>query len=86
MQGVVPLATKVSGCVDHIEPGVSGFFLDGADTRSIVAGFETIAAVDLELWRSMSRTVTTYAAKNFGMDAVGDRYIALYRQLTGVAR
>ena len=85
-QGVVPLATQVSGCVDHIEPGVTGFFLRGVDTRSIVAGLEAIAGVDLEHWRTMSGTVKAYAARNFGMDAVGDRYIALYRQLTGLVR
>ena len=82
MQGVVPLATRVSGCIDHIVPGRTGYFLEGVDTGSIAGGIEAIARVGKDQWTEMSERVKAYAAATFTMEAVGARYEALYRDLT----
>jgi glycosyltransferase involved in cell wall biosynthesis len=81
LHGVVPVATRVSGCVDHIAAGVSGFFLDGVDDRALQAGLTRILATDIETWKMMSRNARAHAAAQFDIQHVAGRYQTLYRGL-----
>lgn len=79
--GVVPVATRVSGCVDHIKPGETGYFLDGVDLDSLVQALRFVASVDFDQWYAMSQTVRDYALRHFDIQQVADQYITLYREL-----
>lgn len=79
--GVVPVTTKVSGCVDHIKAGVSGFFFDGVEQRSLLDGLHQLEQVTGEHWQAMSRTVRDYAYARFDIDKVVTAYIELYQRL-----
>ena len=82
-QGVVPVATRVSGCIDHIEDGVNGFFLEGTDSESLTQGLERVGDVSLEEWRKMSRATMDYARSRFDMKVVGAAYRGIYDRLAG---
>lgn len=79
--GVVPVTTKVSGCIDHIIPGVSGFFFDGVEQCSLLNGLRHLDQVTIEEWQAMSQRVKDYAYAHFDIDKVVDAYIKLYEQL-----
>jgi glycosyltransferase involved in cell wall biosynthesis len=79
--GVVPVATRVSGCIDHIIPGVTGFYLEGTDHDSLVTGLKQVAEVQFEDWLAMSQNVQTYAYERFDMQNVVQSYLALYADL-----
>ena len=80
-QGVVPLTTRVSGCVDHIKPGENGFFFDGVDKESMCAGLIAIAGVPVMQWSELSRRAADYAREHFDIAVVRDRYRSLYAEL-----
>lgn len=80
--GVVPVATRVSGCIDHIKPGETGYFLDGVDLDSLVQALRFVANVEYDQWYAMSQTVRDYALRHFDIQQVADQYIALYRELS----
>ncbi len=79
--GVVPVATRVSGCVDHIEHKVTGYFLKGTDEGSIEDGLRLIAGTEESQWARMSENVRQYAASRFAMASVGEQYQQLYASL-----
>lgn len=79
--GVVPLTTKVSGCVDHIQEGVTGFFFNGVDHRSLTMGLQEIENVSRDQWQVLSENVRTYAYTRFDINQVGGAYADLYRRL-----
>lgn len=79
--GVVPVTTKVSGCVDHILPGTTGFFFEGVDYSSLMHGLVQIGRVPVEQWRQMSRTVKSYAYERFDIAKVMNAYVELYGRL-----
>jgi glycosyltransferase involved in cell wall biosynthesis len=79
--GVVPIATKISGFVDHIVPGQNGFFFDGTDHSSLVKGLEMIEAIPADRWSAISRSAEEYAKKHFEFDAVCRQYLTLYADL-----
>jgi glycosyltransferase involved in cell wall biosynthesis len=79
--GVVPVATRVSGCVDHIEHKVTGYFLNGTDEASIEDGLRLIANTEKGQWARMSENVRQYAASRFAMTSVAEQYQQLYASL-----
>jgi glycosyltransferase involved in cell wall biosynthesis len=79
--GVVPVTTRVSGCVDHIRHGENGFFLEGTDEKSLADGLRLAATVSTGQWRRMSDAARRLAADQFDMSSVAGAYRALYRQL-----
>lgn len=80
-QGVVPLTTRVSGCIDHIKDGENGFFFDGVDRESLRAGLIAIAGVPVARWSELSRRAADYAREHFDIAVVRDRYRSLYAEL-----
>lgn len=79
--GVVPVTTRVSGCVDHIVDGVNGFFLDGTDVGSIKRTLEKVVNLDVQSWQRISAQTRTHAQQNFSIEDVATRYTALYERL-----
>jgi glycosyltransferase involved in cell wall biosynthesis len=84
-QGVVPVATRVSGCVDHIRPGETGYFLEGVDRASLVEGLRRIEATAPEAWAEMSERALRHARAEFDMRNVALSYRSLYRSLSAGA-
>jgi glycosyltransferase involved in cell wall biosynthesis len=84
-QGVVPVATRVSGCVDHIFPGETGFFLEGFDQASIEDGLRLVSKVTPQAWAEMSRRARSYARARFDIKVVTANYQDLYRSLASEA-
>ena len=80
--GVVPITTRVSGCVDHIRGGITGFFFEGTDQEDIESGLETIAHVEPHQWRALSDNVTEHARQNFDIAKVVEEYRGLYSELS----
>jgi len=79
--GVVPLTTRVSGCVDHIQDGVTGYFFDGVDDASLRRGLVGLTTVAAEQWKKMSERVSQHARRHFDMEAVAGCYRQLYDTL-----
>jgi glycosyltransferase involved in cell wall biosynthesis len=79
--GVVPVATRVSGCVDHIVPYETGIFLDGVDDASLASGLRAIGTLPYRQWEEMSARVQSYARERFDIRAVARSYSQLYRRL-----
>ena len=79
--GVVPIASKISGFVDHIVPGHNGFFFDGIDHSSLVQGLEMIASIPADRWRVISASAQEYAKARFDINAVCSEYLTLYAGL-----
>ena len=79
--GVVPVTTRVSGCVDHIVPGRTGFFLEGVDDSSLQAGLRQIGSRSPADWRAMSIPVGDHARAHFEIGKVVERYRDLYQSL-----
>jgi glycosyltransferase involved in cell wall biosynthesis len=84
--GVVPVATRVSGCIDHITPGVTGFYFEGTDHENLVTGLRQLAEVQIEDWLAMSRNVQIYAYERFDIQNVVQSYLALYAALARTGR
>ena len=80
-RGVAPVAARVSGCVDYIDPGRNGFFLDGVDEASIVEGLRRAARTPIETWEQWSRAASKLADSEFSMESVVLKYKMLYRDL-----
>jgi len=81
--GVVPITTRVSGCIDHIVPGETGFFFDGTDVGSLQRGLETIQSISLNQWQQMSQRVAKYVKDRFDIGDVAASYSTLYVNLLG---
>ncbi len=79
--GVVPIVTKVSGCVDHIKDGETGFFFDSLAVEDLQKTIERATQVSPEQWQEMSERVAVYAEKHFALDSVAKQYQQLYREL-----
>ncbi len=79
--GVVPITTRVSGCVDHIEPGVDGLFMTGVDAGSLSATLQGIADIDTESWLRMSKAAQAKSQSRFDLDVIGSAYRQLYAEL-----
>jgi glycosyltransferase involved in cell wall biosynthesis len=77
-QGVVPLATRVSGCIDHIVDGRNGFFLTGSGEDEIAEGLERAASVTVEEWSALSEQARTHALDRFAIGRVVEAYRDLY--------
>ena len=84
--GVVPIAAKISGFVDHIVPGYNGFFFDGTDHSSLVNGLEMISRIPTDRWCAISSSAQEYAKKRFDLSAVCREYLALYAELASTRR
>jgi glycosyltransferase involved in cell wall biosynthesis len=82
--GVVPLTTKVSGCVDHIEPGKNGFLIAGYDEASILAALQNSLDVSRKEWLMLSQNASSYADDTFSIDTVARAYERLYGQIASV--
>jgi len=78
VRGVVPVTTRVSGCVDHITPNENGLFLDGVDRASLHAGLSVLTSLPVQEWSRLSNAASDYARVRFDMDSVRDQYRALY--------
>ena len=84
--GVVPIATRMSGFVDHIVPGHTGFFFDGIDRPSLVHGLRMISSLPTEQWCRISASVRDYARRRFDLGVVCSEYLALYASLSSKRR
>jgi len=84
--GVVPIATRVSGCIDHITSGTTGFYFEATDHESLVAGLRRLADLSVEEWATMSRNVKTYAYERFDIRNVVQSYFSLYADLVREGR
>lgn len=81
--GVVPLATRVSGCLDHIIPGETGHFFADTSVQSLADGVSQICATSEDIWRVLSGNVRRYSVARFSIDHVADEYVSLYQRLQG---
>ncbi|ABS63528.1 glycosyl transferase group 1 [Parvibaculum lavamentivorans DS-1] len=81
--GVVPVATRVSGCVDHITPGITGFFFDSISHEDLLRGLRLVPATSVEEWQRMSAAAETYARAHFDISNVAGSYRQLYGHLSG---
>ena len=79
--GVVPVTTRVSGCVDHIIPGSTGFFFEGTGQADLRRGLEAIGKIRPEKWQFLSSNVADYARERFDIGKIVDAYKALYIEL-----
>jgi len=79
--GVVPLTTRVSGCVDHIIPDETGYFFQDVSPQSLIEGISLICGAPESRWETLSDNVRRYSAARFSIDRVADEYIKLYRIL-----
>ena len=81
--GLVPVTTRVSGCIDHISPGVNGYFFEGSESEQLLDGLRKIAGIDPEDWTKLSQTSMEYARARFDIEMVCGRYRDLYASLSG---
>jgi glycosyltransferase involved in cell wall biosynthesis len=79
--GVVPVTTRVSGCVDHVQDGVTGYFFEGVDEESLRRGLASLTKVAPGQWKQMSERVSQHARRHFDMEAVAGAYRQLYTDL-----
>jgi len=79
--GLVPVATRVSGCIEHLCDGETGFFFEGDDEASLARGLAAIAEVPPERWCRMSEAARRYAVENFDIAAICGAYRTLYAEL-----
>lgn len=79
--GVVPVATRVSGCVDHITPGETGYFFAGTDEQALQAGIDHLCSLSAADWSVLTDKVSLYARGRFAIEKIADAYIDLYRRL-----
>lgn len=79
--GVVPMTTRVSGCVDHIKPRINGLFLDGPNVEHLRSGLMELAAIGPDEWVQLSQAAQQHAREHFDIDRVVFEYRTLYRRL-----
>lgn len=84
LYGLVPVVTRVSGCVDHIRQGENGFFLEGTDAANILAGLHDISTISVSEWQKLSDNATRYARNHFDIREVANHYSALYKTLAHI--
>lgn len=80
--GVVPVTTRVSGCIDHIEDGTSGFFFSGITLDALGEALTKLTHVSAEQWSAMSNRVASHAFQAFDIGAVAATYRKLYAELS----
>tara|TARA_R110002124_G_scaffold93182_4_gene236724 strand:+ start:837 stop:1973 length:1137 start_codon:yes stop_codon:yes gene_type:complete len=85
-QGVVPVATRVSGCVDHITEGKTGFFFDGVNREALVTALEKIKTISENEWAELSANVSRYARERFDIGMISAAYRTLYARLLAGAK
>jgi len=80
MAGAVPVASRLRGITDGIvDDGENGFLLEPDDTD----GFSdriSLLLNDRSLWTKMSQKARQKAKENFSIEAMTNRYVALFNQ------
>jgi glycosyltransferase involved in cell wall biosynthesis len=82
VNGVVPVVTRVSGCVDHVVEGETGYFIDTLSLDYLTQKLEFIAHRSVDIWQNMSKACSAYARSRFDINNVAKDYVALYAALT----
>jgi glycosyltransferase involved in cell wall biosynthesis len=76
--GLPVIATHGSSLPEVVQDGETGFLCPQDDLAAFTAAARRLAA-DPCLWQYMSEAAHARAEANFGIDAMIDRYVALYR-------
>ncbi|WP_404363718.1 glycosyltransferase family 4 protein [Marinobacter sp.] len=74
------VTTDVPGCRDAIEPGVSGLLVTLRDPVSLADAIEKLVT-DPELRERMGRAGRELAEQEFGIEAIVDQHLTIYRKL-----
>ncbi|NMT65231.1 glycosyltransferase family 4 protein [Marinobacter orientalis] len=78
--GRAVVTTNVPGCRDAIEPGVSGLLVPLRDAVSLADAIQKLV-MDPELRARMGRAGRDLAERAFGIEAIVDQHLAIYRKL-----
>ncbi len=74
------IATDVPGCREIVEDGVTGLLVPPRESEPLADAIAALLA-DPELCARMGRAARARAEREFGLDAVIDRTLAVYREL-----
>jgi glycogen synthase len=77
----VPIATRVSGCVDYIVPRETGLFFESVEIPELAARLREAAATPVDQWLAMSRNVEERGRQLFDMRSVVKAYQNIYARL-----
>jgi glycosyltransferase involved in cell wall biosynthesis len=80
--GVVPVVSRVSGSVDQIVDGETGFFLRGTDHETLSREIVRLSQVEPDVWARMSGAAMSLARERFDIERVADRYVEIYENLS----
>jgi glycosyltransferase involved in cell wall biosynthesis len=82
--GVPVVLSDVVGNHDTVEPGVTGFLVPFGDAEAAGAAIVTVLD-DAELRARVVAAASDRLARDFGVQLMGERLAALYRELAGAA-
>lgn len=80
--GLAAVATRVGAAEDLIEDGVSGLLVAPGSARELAQALERLI-VNPPLRSSLGGSARLRAMREYSIDSVVDRYIALYREMIG---
>lgn len=81
MRGTAVIASDVGGFPEMIEPGVSGLLVARGDVEGLAAALTT-CLLDRQLSEAMGANARKRALEEFTVDAMVDRFLGVYRELS----
>lgn len=80
------VATRVGGNAEIVEAGASGTLVPPGEPAALAAAMRHVMSLSAEARAEMGRRGRARVAARFGIDAVLDRWEALYREVAGAPR
>jgi glycosyltransferase involved in cell wall biosynthesis len=79
--GVPVVATRVGGVAELVEADRSGFLVPARDPEALAAAMRKLMALPAEQRREMGARGRDHIAAHYSLEAMAERWIALYREL-----
>jgi len=79
--GVVPLVALVSGVSDLVDDGENGFTCQSSEIADVANVVARAAGISASQWNAMSQAARARVEAHFGLPAIAQAHIALYRRL-----
>jgi glycosyltransferase involved in cell wall biosynthesis len=75
------VATQVGGVPELVEPGRSGFLVPARDPNALSESMRHLMSLPTEQRRQMGLSGRAHMVANYSLEAMADRWMALYREL-----
>jgi glycosyltransferase involved in cell wall biosynthesis len=75
------VATRVGGVAELVEAGKSGFLVPARDPQALSEMMRKLMSLPVEQRQLMGRAGRDHVATHYGMEAMADRWMALYQDL-----